>query len=702
MQNIIKTVILSMSLSTTLALGAAEMSSPHNLLKNSGFEKFNENSPTFWRARNVSGEGENAVSADLVDKHSGKSAMKIHHEKGDSYSVFSQVVTVKPNTDYTLSVYAKVKDIKINGGGGPRIFIQTPKAQYAASSIKSKEWKLYHKTFNSKHLTTVTVMGYLHKAGGTLWVDDLVLVEGTEVGKYNSNAMADKIKGMKNIVHGEVIRPLDLSEDEKNQINMPNRRTKKNSWIGKVKIVNEGVDGNPCLLLNGPYAIQQVKYNTEHISRRSTSEGILDRFYKLSAMVKGHGVLKYGIKSIASSGLQTKIANQFNWGGTVTLTDQWQKITMLDSEKNPYCKTHQVYFKLSDNSQAYISDVNFTYIHTETPKLEITPAPLVGAPGDIISIDVKIANNKTIMARIYKTTLGSRLRSETVVKDGKLKIKIPEDAKQNFKVIISAPEVGVAKELYIMVMPKKELQELEKLAEQVKLQQPKNILLIGDSLSDFFRGHNFINIVNELLKKYNPGKVSIKNAGVGGDFITRVWKRMRGSIGKGAAYRQYMYDNLLDPKPDLIFIFLGANDTKCSSSSNFKTPVVIPKNQKILFERLVNYLKTATGAKIVFIEPPCFNAKLCAENSAKLLKKGRLHSRFGIKKALLDFNQVNRQLATKYKLGYIEQFDISESTPDKEQLFIASDGVHLTEKGNRFVALQIMKYLAKNNILTQE
>lgn len=496
------------------------------------------------------------------------------------------------------------------------------------------------------------------------------------------------------LAYSEVTNPLNPVEDEYNQIKMPTGKQKKSGWIGKVDIVNEGVNAGPCLLLTGPYAVQAAKYNTNH--PRHCSDGILDRPYTLSAMVKGIGVLRYGVKSVMQRGLKKKQSNTVNWGEEVTLTDKWQKISIIGQDGNPYCCSHQIIFRLSDNSKALIDEVQFKYIHHENPKLIISSKSLIGAPGDKIKIKATISDNSPVMARTFASAIGSHMVSEEVVNHGVFQFTIPENALKSYKIIFSSPKSGVAKEVFVHVASKTQIANFEKVAKEIKVKKHMNILVIGDSLSDFYRGYNYINIIDKLLNKYNPGKVSIKNVGVGGDFMTRVWKRIEGTEGKHGAYRQYMYNNLLKPNPDLIIIFLGANDTKCLNTTNYEIPLVPTKDQKVLYEKMLNYLKKKTGAKIIIVECPSFNPLVCAKNAQKLQGMNRRHNKYGIKKAIINFNNVNKELESEYNLEYIDLFDVTNEHPERNDLFLPTDGVHLTEKGSRFLALEILKHLAKD------
>lgn len=492
---------------------------------------------------------------------------------------------------------------------------------------------------------------------------------------------------------------IDPIQESCNQIVMPSRMGKARRWIGKVEVVNDGCKKAPCLLLTGKFAVQQAKYSETGHGRRYCPDGIVGCFYNVSAMVKGSGKIKIGLKSINDK--FAKKRNPVEWSELLELNDKWQSLTLKGQDMNPHCITHQVLFRREGSGKAYIDDVKLQYPSPRNIKFNVTPQNIIAFPGMEVDVKIKLDKKSPIYIRTYQSTSGSKLVSETKIKSSKFKLKVPKSVKESYRVSILVPEFGLNKNLFVSLTSKKELKVMESEAAKIKLAPPLNILVIGDSLSDYFRGFNYVNMIDFLLNKFNPGKVNIRNAGVGGDFIIRVWKRMQGADGQKPPIRvrQYMYNNYLKPSPDLIFIFLGANDSKCSSISNFKTPYITPQVQEKTYRKVLDYLRKETKAKIILIECPSFNYKISGSKSRikKLLKSKRTRWLFGIDKAIINFNNVNKKLAAEYNIDYIDLFNISSKNPEKEELYQESDGVHLSDKGNRMVALEILKYFSKHN-----
>jgi hypothetical protein len=147
-----------------------------NLLKNPGLEQGKGDKFTHWGTRlktfEATGEGE---------FHGGKRAVKIVHDVSDYNSIW-QAVKVKPNTVYTASAWIRGENIVPDQGAGcGRIFIGRPDGGTIRASAKVKGTFVWHKalvTFNSRNHTEIKYIVYLHKSTGTLYIDDLELVEG--------------------------------------------------------------------------------------------------------------------------------------------------------------------------------------------------------------------------------------------------------------------------------------------------------------------------------------------------------------------------------------------------------------------------------------------------------------------------------------------------------------------------------------------
>ena len=92
---------------------------------------------------------------------------------------------------------------------------------------------------------------------------------------------------------------------------------------------------------------------------------------------------------------------------------------------------------------------------------------------------------------------------------------------------ISASTAGHSATSSIDVQPENVFRTTDEIAGRIKLNQPVSVLFLGDSLSDFYRGYNYIDRIGFWVGKYNPGKFTFRNAGVGGDFCKRMLDRLQ-------------------------------------------------------------------------------------------------------------------------------------------------------------------------------
>jgi lysophospholipase L1-like esterase len=237
-----------------------------------------------------------------------------------------------------------------------------------------------------------------------------------------------------------------------------------------------------------------------------------------------------------------------------------------------------------------------------------------------------------------------------------------------------------------------DFERTDALAKRVKLDKKLHILIIGDSLSDFYRGYNYVDRLEFWLNRYNPGMVTIRNAGVRGDFVKRVQERLLGTEGKAKdVYEQSRYDRLFDEKYDLIFIFLGQNDTRTPKKLNYAVPLTEPHAQYDGLKAILEFIRKRSDAKIVLVSPsPC-----CAEYiEARRAKAKKNFVMFGKKEFVDNYDLMNRRFCKEFGLDYVDILDPMRNAPDLKALYV-KDGVHLSLIGGRFVADELLRYFSK-------
>ncbi len=114
--------------------------------------------------------------------------------------------------------------------------------------------------------------------------------------------------------------------------------------------------------------------------------------------------------------------------------------------------------------------------------------------------------------------------------------------------------------------------------------QHVSVLFIGDSLSDFDRGSNHVDRLQSAFDAVWPGKVSIHNYAVRGDYIDRVLDRLD---GKSGTYGLERYDGIWDRAYDWAFVSLGHNDTRAWDRDGFATPEIAPERTREGYQDLI-------------------------------------------------------------------------------------------------------------------
>ena len=269
----------------------------------------------------------------------------------------------------------------------------------------------------------------------------------------------------------------------------------------------------------------------------------------------------------------------------------------------------------------------------------------------------------------------------------------PADAAPGVRsLVVTHAGSGASHTMLVDVVDAATYQRFEQAARQVKLPLPAHLLFLGDSLTDNLRGRNYVDKIAFWLQSIHGQQVTVKNAGVGGDFTGRVWDRLNGNP---KVHRLEMYDKLLEPVPNKIFLLLGANDCKVSSESGYTKPCVSFENVDTYYHKIIERLRRDTKADITLISAPSFVAEIQKAAAEKMTAQNKPHNLFGKPEAVERFNAVVRKVADDVKCDWIDLYEPTRGYPNKPSLFMpAPDGVHLNDNGNRLVALKILEHLA--------
>lgn len=225
--------------------------------------------------------------------------------------------------------------------------------------------------------------------------------------------------------------------------------------------------------------------------------------------------------------------------------------------------------------------------------------------------------------------------------------------------------------------------------------KPRHLLFFGDSLTAYDKGRNYTDIAGAFL----PASWTYTNAGIGGDDLTRLARRLQ---GVPRTYRLEHFEHIWDQIPDEIFLFYGANDTKSPSRTGLKEPVTSPEEEKKLLGEICEALRSkAPKARVTIIAAaPGFHLYQL-ERNGRLKDAGMPYTLFGIPEHVKRFNRIAKKFAAENGWGYIDFHKVCSQHAGLQSLFIPDDGVHMTLAGQQLLAAELLKYLQNNRKVCQ-
>ena len=310
-----------------------------------------------------------------------------------------------------------------------------------------------------------------------------------------------------------------------------------------------------------------------------------------------------------------------------------------------------------------------------------------------IRFAVALPDKKVYISRVN----GKNVKTIERTFDGNELVIEPEDLKAGLNEI-QVSGGGVAASCFIDVT--KEADADSAVAGKVKVEKPLHCLFLGDSLTEFYPGRNYFARIQFWLNKYNPGKTYLYNYGIGGDQILRMESRLKSALsGKNPAYRQSVYKDLFSRQYDVIFLWLGHNDTvtsRISKHGKFARPQIMPEEQEAAYRRVIALLREHNpGVRIVLISPSPSDVKRFERYDKKYAPSTQIHM-FGKPEFVAAFDAVNRKLVKELKLDYLDMHAVMIKH-DIPSLYVA-DGVHLSNFGATVAAREFLRFFAENKL----
>lgn len=195
--------------------------------------------------------------------------------------------------------------------------------------------------------------------------------------------------------------------------------------------------------------------------------------------------------------------------------------------------------------------------------------------------------------------------------------------------------------------------------------KPKKVIFFGDSITQAgVQGNGYINLLKASLDSNNYALIG---AGVGGNKVYDLYLRLE--------------DDVLNKKPDLVFIYVGINDVWHKLGA--KTGTDYDKYLKF-YQALINKIQ-ANGAKVVLCTPTVIGEQKDGTNEvdADLNKYAT-----GVR----ELAQKNKLPLCDLRAAFMAYIEIN-NTENKEKGVLTTDKVHLNDKGNKLVADTMLPFM---------
>ena len=405
---------------------------------------------------------------------------------------------------------------------------------------------------------------------------------------------------------------------------------------------------------------------------------LIGRRMKMDVLVRGEGVARLVVLPYAPGTSKTTLHR----GEKVKLSpDKWQRISFVYDPGDAVTARIAPAIELESGKELFFDDYR-VFNAPDGGCIKAEKTYVLAPAGKTLTLSCTGAKPLT-KCRLYVMDSALKHSFVTAAADarGNVSFKCPPLQQGTFQLI--AVSAGSNFVTYAEIAPQKELDALRQAALKTKLPARSRILILGDSLSDFLRGRNYADKIAMFLKHKN---VTVRNSGVKGDMITRVRDRMTGV----KTYRPKGYDGIFSPMPDVTMIFLGHNDTVLRDG---KIQVPFEEGEKAFRQVLTLLRKKNPKMKIYLLTPVCSLRSACLANMEKRMKRGLGRIEFGRPELLEKYIRMLKLLAQEYNCQIIDLYSPMKKMKDTTHLFNPGDGVHISEAGNRYVALEVLKNL---------
>jgi lysophospholipase L1-like esterase len=178
--------------------------------------------------------------------------------------------------------------------------------------------------------------------------------------------------------------------------------------------------------------------------------------------------------------------------------------------------------------------------------------------------------------------------------------------------------------------------------------------------------------MDSLVQKIAPGNYELAGAGIGGNKVYDLYLRMD--------------DDVLSKNPDAVVIWVGVNDVWHKKTSGTGTDY--DKFEKF-YQAIIKKLKEK-NIKVYLVTPAAIGEKNDCTNELD----GGLNNYSALIRNIASKNNCTLIDLRQEFLSYLK----SNNPQNKDRGILTTDGVHLNEAGNQFVAEKMMTALRKDFI----
>ncbi|MHB1048767.1 MAG: SGNH/GDSL hydrolase family protein [Bacteroidota bacterium] len=200
--------------------------------------------------------------------------------------------------------------------------------------------------------------------------------------------------------------------------------------------------------------------------------------------------------------------------------------------------------------------------------------------------------------------------------------------------------------------------------------QLRRIIFFGDSITELgVKPDGYVSIVRDSLRSAGID-AEIIGAGISGNKVTDLQARMKTDV--------------LEKRPGIVVIYIGINDVWHYQFADRGLSGTPKKNYRTVLSEMITDIQQ-TGSIVVLCTPSVIGEKYDGTNRWDAM--------------LDDYSAISREIAKEKScilLDLRKEFlrHLAENNPNNDEKNILTyDGVHLNDRGNRFVAARMVNVL---------